>query len=140
MLFRSTFDGSSPSTVKAWRKELDTFFMLHLVAEKEVVQIVALHVLGEANDWWFGHMEHVRVTKYSDLFHKLRRKFDVKETYMCHKETFPKETREDVILVTLDKRSLHSPPAAEVLASREETLETLQDILELLTHRFPCMI
>ena len=74
-----TFDGSSSSTVKAWRKELDSFFMLHPVAEKEVVQIAALHLLGEDNDWWFSHMEHAKVTKYLDFFHKLRKKFDVKK-------------------------------------------------------------
>ena len=85
-------------------------------------------------------MEHAKVTEYSDFFHKLRKKFDVKKTEMCHKETFPKETKEDVNLVTLDKKSLHSPPAAKVLASREETLATLQDSLEILTHRVPCMI
>ena len=41
---------------------------------------------------------------------------------MCYKEAFPKETREDFNLFTLDKESLHSPPAAEVLASEEEAL------------------
>ena len=35
-----TFYGSSSSNVKAWRRELDTFFMLHPVAEKEVVQLL----------------------------------------------------------------------------------------------------
>ena len=57
---------------------------------------------------------------------------------MCHKVTFPKE--EDVNLVTLDKKSLHSPPAAEVLASGEETLAFLQDILDILTYLGPCTI
>ena len=85
-------------------------------------------------------MEHAKMTKYLDFLHKLRKKFDVKKTKMCHKETFPKKTKEDVDLVTLDKESLHSPPAAEVLASGEETLATLQGGLELLTHRVPCMI
>ena len=84
-------------------------------------------------------MEHAKVTKYLDFFHKLRRKFDVRKLEMCHKETFPKETKEDFNLVTLDKRSLLSPPAIEVLASKEETLPTLQDSLELLTHRVPCI-
>ena len=74
-----TFDGSSSSTIKAWRKELDTFFMLHPVAEKEVVQIAALHLYGEANDWWFDHMEHAKVNKYSNLFHELRKNFDVRK-------------------------------------------------------------
>ena len=74
------------------------------------------------------------MTKYLDLFHKLRKKFDVRKPDMCHKETCPKETKEDVNLVTLDKKSLHSPPAVEVLTSGEETLASLQDSLELLTH------
>ena len=82
-------------------------------------------------------MEHAKVTKYSDLFHKLRKEFDVRKPEMCHKVTFPKE---DVNLVTLHKNSLHLPPATEVLASREETLALLQDSLEILTHRGPCMI
>ena len=59
---------------------------------------------------------------------------------MCHKEKFPKETKEDVNLVTLDKESLNSPPVVEVLASSEETLANLQDSLELLTHRVSCTI
>ena len=48
--YLATFDGSSLSIVKAWRKELDTFFRLHLVAKREVFQIVALPLHGEAND------------------------------------------------------------------------------------------
>ena len=84
-----TFDGSSSRNVKAWRRELDAFFILHPVAEEEVVHIAALHLLDEANDWWFGRMEHAKVTKYSDLFHKLRKEFDVRKPEMCHKVTFP---------------------------------------------------
>ena len=104
-----TFYGSSSSNVKAWRKELDAFFRLHPVAEEEVVQIATLHLLGEAKDWWFSHMEHAKVNKYSYLFHKLRKKFDVKKIENGYKQAFPEETKEDVILVTLDKKSLHSP-------------------------------
>ena len=85
-------------------------------------------------------MEHAKVTKYLDLFHKLRKEFDVRKQKRYHKETFPKGTKEDVSLVTLEKESLHSLPAAEVLASREETIATLQDSNELVTYRVPCMI
>ena len=112
-----TFDGSSSSTVKAWRRELDAFFRLHPVAEEEAMQIATLHLLDEANDWWFGHMENAKVNKYSYLFHKLKKEFDVRKPEMCHKVTFPKEAKENFNLVTLDKKSLHSPPVAEVLAS-----------------------
>jgi len=76
------------------------------VAEEEIVQITALHLLDEAEDWWFGHLEHAKVTKYLDFFHKLRKKFDVEKTELCYKGAYPKETKENVNLVTLDKRSL----------------------------------
>ena len=109
------------------------------MVEKEVVQIVALHLLGGAKDWWLNHMEHAKVTKYSYFFHKLRKKFDVKKTRMCHKETFPKETKEDVNLVTLGKRSPFSLPATKDLACREEALAYLQGSLGFLTYGVPCM-
>ena len=110
-----TFDGSSSSNVKAWRRELDSFFKLHPVAEEEVVQIVALHLLDEVEDWLFGHLEHAKVTKYSDFFHKLRKRFDV-------------------------EGSLRSPPATKVLVSGGEALAYFQDSINLLTYRVPCMI
>ena len=84
-------------------------------------------------------MEHAKVTKYLDFFHNLRNKFDVRKPEMCHKETFPEKSKEDVILVTLDKESLHSPRAIKFLVSGEETLASLQDSLEILTYRVSCM-
>ena len=48
--YLATFDGSFSSTVKSWRRELDAFFRLHPIDERDVVQIAALHLLGEAND------------------------------------------------------------------------------------------
>ena len=42
IFYLPTFDASSSSTVKAWRRELDVFFRLHPVAEGDVVQIAAL--------------------------------------------------------------------------------------------------
>ena len=85
-------------------------------------------------------MEHAKVTKYSDFFHKLRKKFYIIKPKICHKETFPKEIEEDVNLVTPDKESLNSSSATEVLISRGETLASLQYSLKLLTYRVPCMI
>ena len=54
------------------------------MAEEEVVQIAALHLLDEAKDWWFGHLEHAKVTNFSYFFHKLRKNFDVEKTDMCY--------------------------------------------------------
>ena len=85
-------------------------------------------------------MEHAKLTKYSYFYHKLRKKFDMRQREICHKDTFPKETKEDAILITLDRESLHSPPAAEVLVFGGETLSPFKDSLKTLTHRVPCMI
>ena len=63
----------------------------------------------------------------------------MRKTDMCHKETFPKETKKDGILLTMDKESLYLPPAVEVVVSGEETFSSFQDILEPLTHRVSCM-
>ena len=84
------------------------------MAKEEAVEIAGLHLLDEAKNWWFGHLEHAKVTKYSYFFHKLRNRFDV-------------------------QGSLLSPPAAKVLVSREEALSSLQGGLDLLTYGVPCM-
>ena len=52
-----TFYGST-CTTRAWRRELDAFFLLHPVVEREVAEIAALHLEGEANIWWFSHLSH----------------------------------------------------------------------------------
>ena len=58
---------------------------------------------------------------------------------MSYKETSPKETKENVNLVTLGKRSPFSLPTSKELASREETLASLQGSLDFLTYGVPCM-
>ena len=65
-------------------RELDSFFKLHLVTKEEVLQIATLNLLDEAKDWWFGHLEHAKVTKYSYFFHKLRKRFDVEGSLLHH--------------------------------------------------------
>ena len=61
----STFDGSS--TVRAWARKLDAFFLLHPMVEKEAVEIAALHLEGEANIWWFSHLSHARVSNFAEF-------------------------------------------------------------------------
>ena len=85
-------------------------------------------------------MEHAKVTKYLDLFQILRKKFDRRKLEIFHKETFPEKSKENFILFTLEKDSLHSPLAVEVLVSGGETVAYFQDSLKLLTYRVPCMI
>ena len=76
----STFDGSSTCIEKAWGMNLDSFFLLHPVVEREAVEIAALHLEGEANIWWFSHLSHARVTTFVDFTQRLIKIFDKKKS------------------------------------------------------------
>ena len=62
-----TFDGSLKCVAKNWVMKLEAFFLLHPVVEREVVEIAALHLEGEANFWWFNHLSHARVSTLAEL-------------------------------------------------------------------------
>ena len=62
----STFDGNT--SARAWVKMLEAFLLLHPVAEKEEVEIVALHMEDEASVWWFKPLVHSRVSSVVDDF------------------------------------------------------------------------
>ena len=64
-----TFDGSS--TARAWAKNLEAFFLLNPVVEREAVEVAALHLEGEANVWWFSHLSHARVTSFAKFTQRL---------------------------------------------------------------------
>ena len=67
------------------------------------------------------------------------KEFEEERKNMSYKETSPKETKENVNLVTLGKRSPFSLPAAKELASREEALASFQGSLDSFTYGVPCM-
>ena len=58
-------------STRAWGTKLDAFFLLHPVVEREVVEIAAPHLEGEANIWWFSHLSHARLTTYADFNQRL---------------------------------------------------------------------
>ena len=65
-----TFDGSSKCSAKAWVEKLDIYFQLNQMAEVEAIKVVALHLEGEAHDWWFHGMAtlgHSVVTTYDEF-------------------------------------------------------------------------
>ena len=72
----SNFDGSSLCTERDWGKNLDAFFLLHPVIEKEAIEIAALHLQGEAHNWWFNHLDHASVTAYADFIQRLIKNFE----------------------------------------------------------------
>ena len=49
------------------------------MAEMEAIKVAALHLEGEAHDWWFHGMAklgHSRVTTYAEFTRKLIEQFD----------------------------------------------------------------
>lgn len=118
-IFLPTFDGSSTNTKKSWRKKLGAFFQLHTVAEGEVDQIAALHLEGEAKDWWFIHLKLARVTAYVDVTQRTIKKFDRRKLNTLSIETFPiidekvhEKKKEDFSTITQEREKLPPPPAA----------------------------
>ena len=65
--FLPNFDLSSKCTAKSWVEKLDIYFQLNQVSEMEAIKIAALHLEGEAHDWWFHGLStlgHANVTAY----------------------------------------------------------------------------
>lgn len=60
--------------------KLDAFFLLHLVVEREFVEIAALHLEGEVYIWWFSHLIHAGVTTYADFTQRVIKEFDKKKS------------------------------------------------------------
>ena len=52
-LFLPAYDGTPKCIAKAWVEKLDTYFQLNKVSEIRAIRIVALHLEGEAHEWWF---------------------------------------------------------------------------------------
>ena len=71
----STFDGSLTCATKAWVKNLEAFFLLHPVVDREAVAIAALHLEGEEKAWWSSYGRHARVSTLADFSHILIRLF-----------------------------------------------------------------
>ena len=88
-LFLPNFDGSSKCSAKSWVEKLEIYFQLNKVPDMEAIKIVALHLEGEAHDWWFHGLYtlgHANVTVYSELTRRLVEIFDRRDLdapFMC---------------------------------------------------------
>ena len=61
---------------------MDIYFQLNQMAEMEAIKVVALHIEGEAHDWWFHGMAtlgHSGVTVYDEFTRRLIEQFDRKD-------------------------------------------------------------
>ena len=76
------FDGSQKATAKSWVEKLDIYFQLNQMPEKEAIKMAALHLEGEAQDWWFHGMTtlgHSAVSTYAEFTRRVVERFDRKD-------------------------------------------------------------
>ena len=82
ILFLPAYDGTPKCTTKAWVEKLDAYFQLNKVSEIEAIKIAALHLEGEAQEWWFHGLTtlgHHHITSYSAFTKKLVERFDPRD-------------------------------------------------------------
>ena len=120
--------------MKAWREGLAALFKLYTLAQREDFEIIALHLEGEAKDWWFSHLSHPKVIAYANLFQRLKKNFGRRkiETLPIIDEIVHEKPKEDLIIITPEEEPLPPPLAAKALASGGRALASLQDGLEIL--------
>ena len=51
------FDAISNCLVSSWIQKMDTYFQLNPMEEKDSIKLDALHIDGEAIEWWFHGMK-----------------------------------------------------------------------------------
>ena len=106
-------------------KDLVEFLFLHLVVEKEAVEISALHLEGEAYDWWGNHLSHAREKTIANFIQGLIKTIDG-ERAKEEKATPPLEETSDNV-VTLMEEHPHASKFGAANTLEEGTLATLQE-------------
>ena len=97
--FLPTYYGSPKCTTKAWVEKLDTYFHLNRVSEIEAIKIVALHLEGEAHEWWFHGLTtlgHAHITSYSFFTKRLVEIFDPRDPKAHFVELTKLKQKEDL--------------------------------------------
>jgi len=78
-LFLPYFDWSTKISTKEWVEKLDIYFQLNKFPEMEAIKVAALHLEGEAHDWWFHGLStlgHANVTAYFEFTRRVVEIFD----------------------------------------------------------------
>ena len=107
-------------------RKLKAFFLLHPVAGKEAVEISALHLEGEAYDWWCSHLSHARVETFAEFTQGLIQTFDG-ERAKKEEITSPLEEACDNT-VTLMEKQPHASTVGAANNFEEGTLAALQEV------------
>ena len=118
----STFDGSLTCAAEVWVKKLEAFFLLHPIVDREVIEVVVLHLEGEAKIWWFSHWDHARVSTLVDFSQILIRRFGQRR----EEPSPPVEEAHTSVVIVMEEQ----PSSIEIETSNtieEETLAATQD-------------
>lgn len=81
-MYFPTFDGIANCTARACVENMDTYFQLNWMAEQEDIKMAALHLEGEAHDWWFHSLNtfgHAQIVSYDDFTRRVVERFDQRD-------------------------------------------------------------
>ena len=53
------------------------------------MKFAALHLVGEARDWWFSHLSQMKVSAYVDFVLRLKKRYGRKKPETYHIVTSP---------------------------------------------------
>ena len=106
-------------------KKLEAFFLPHPVAEKEAVEIEALHMEDEASDWWFKPLVHSRVNYFAEFSQRLIQTFDGERT-KAEKAIPPWEENRTNIVTALEG-NISTSMDEETIALEEITNVAIQE-------------
>ena len=82
------YDASGNIIVRAWVQKIDTYFQLNPMHVKEAIKYAALHLDGQAHEWWHHGMVtlgHNQITSY-EFIETLIEKFDTRDPKLQLKE------------------------------------------------------
>ena len=88
-------------------EELDSYFQLHQVSEREAIRVAALHLKGMTHNWWFNSSSsfyHANKNTYAGFTTELVKIFDTK-----HYKTSLVETKNFKPLHELERSILPNP-------------------------------
>lgn len=111
------------------------------------MEVAALQLEGEARDWWFSQMSHIKMSTYADFTLRLKNRYGRKKPKTYHIATYPiiedivhEQPKEHFLIISQEEEPLKPPPAVDALTSRGGSLASFQYGLEFLTFGAPCMI
>ena len=83
------FDGSSKCTTRSWVQNLDTYFQLNPMVERESIKLDTIHLDGESNECWFPGINTLvddQLTTYEEFKIRLIDIFEIRDPKISFRE------------------------------------------------------